>query len=90
MTIQSYPDELDYVNARLHPLSQTDDHSFLGTFCQAALRADELNYEIIRPALLELMKKYPANPDRLRMERHDRGVDEPRVTNHESPITGAE
>lgn len=75
MIIQDCPDELDYVNAQIHPLgaSRWDDKSFLGTFCQACLRADAQNYEIIRPALLILMEKYPADPERLRMERIDRG-----------------
>jgi hypothetical protein len=77
MIIQSYPDELDYVNAQLHPLiRQADDKSFLDTFCLACLRADAQNYEILRPALVDLMQKYPADPERLRMERHDRGVKE--------------
>jgi hypothetical protein len=72
MTIQGYSSELDYVNAQL-TLKGDGDKSFLGTFCQACLRADEQNYELIRPALHAFMRKYPANPERLRMERHDRG-----------------
>lgn len=81
MIIQEYPDELDYVNAQLHPLIRdADDKSFLGTFCLACLRADNINYEILRPVLMILMVKYPANPERLRMERHDRGIDDPLVT----------
>jgi hypothetical protein len=93
MIIQHYPDELDYVNAHLHPKSGTDENSFLFTFCRACLRADSDNYELIRPALLTFMTKYKANPSRLWMERHDRGIDEPRpsdgspVTSHGSPIT---
>jgi hypothetical protein len=76
MEIQSYPDELDYVNAQLHPsIRAADDKSFLGTFCLACLRADGSNYEILRPSLFFLMAKYPANPERLAMERHDRGLD---------------
>jgi hypothetical protein len=76
--IQSYPDELDYVNAQLHPLVRSaDDKSFLGTFCQSCLRADGANYEALRPVLYFLMAKYPANSERLWMERHDRGIDEP-------------
>jgi len=75
MIIQGYPDELDYVNAQLHPLTRSnDDKSFLGTFCQACLRADDANYELLRPVLLAMIEKYPANEERLRIERHDRGV----------------
>jgi len=33
--------------------------SFLQTIAEAAQRADGENYEIIRPALLQLKKKYP-------------------------------
>lgn len=74
MIIQSYPEELDYVLAQLHPLVRgPEDTSFLGTFCLACLRADDSNYEMLRPALLKLMLKYPADPERLRMERHDSG-----------------
>lgn len=74
MIIQSYPDELDYVNAQVHPLVRgQDDKSFLGTFCMACLRADDQNYELIRPVLHELMEKYPADRARLAMERHDSG-----------------
>lgn len=75
MIIQFYPDELDYVNATLHPsLRAPDDKSFLGTFCQACLRADDDNYELLRPALLALMEKYPVGAERLEMERRDRGA----------------
>jgi hypothetical protein len=75
MIIQFYPDELDYVNATLHPsIRAADDKSFLGTFCLACLRADDENYELLRPVLAVLMGKYPADPERLAMERHDRGV----------------
>jgi hypothetical protein len=74
MIIQGYPDDLDYVNAQLHPqVRREDDKSFVGTFCLACLRADDLNYELLRPVLLMLMQKYPADPERLRMERHDSG-----------------
>jgi hypothetical protein len=90
MIIQSYPDELDYVNAQLHPsIRDADDKSFLGTFCLACLRADAQNYEILRLALNTLILKYPANPERLRMERHDRRVYESPITSHESRITGS-
>jgi hypothetical protein len=73
MIIQNYLDEFDYVNATLQQKGH-EDKSFLGTFCKACLRADEGNYEILRPALMILMMKYPANPERLRMERVDRGA----------------
>lgn len=86
MIIQYYPDELDYVNVRLlfhygalHPedslppvLRSLHPDSFLGTFCLACLRADSDNYELLRPALYVLMKQYPADPERLRIERADR------------------
>jgi hypothetical protein len=32
---------------------------FLKSLAQAALRADMFNYEILRPALLQLKSKYP-------------------------------
>ena len=73
MNIQCYPDELDYVNAKLHPAVREDDSSFLATFLRACLRADAENYELLRPALAEMMKKYPPDPVRLRMEREDNG-----------------
>lgn len=87
MIIQEYPDELDYVNATLHPFANStatrDEKSFLGAFCNTCLRADGENYELLRPALIVLMQKYPADADRLRMERHDRGLsDESPVTDH--------
>jgi len=78
--IQSYPDELDYVNAKLRgvidrsegkPVAGPFEGSFLSAFCLACLRADSENYEFIRPALLLLMDKYPADPERLRAERED-------------------
>lgn len=72
MNIQFYPDDLDYVNAQLHPLSFTDSNSFLATFCNACLRADAENYELLRPVLAVLMGKYPARPERLDAERMDR------------------
>ena len=73
MNIQFYPDELDYVNATLHPLAPKPGR-YLELLCHAALRADTENYELIRPALLAAMAKYPPNEERLQMERHDRGV----------------
>lgn len=86
MIIQSYPDELDYVNAQLHPLVRSkNDQSFLGTFCLACLRADGSNYQLLRPVLHVLMEKYPADRERLRMERlrmerHDSGLADSPVT----------
>jgi hypothetical protein len=73
MNIQFYPDELDWVNATI--LDANNSKSFLETFCHAALRADFQNYEIIRPALLQFIEKYPARPERIAAERHDRGAD---------------
>jgi hypothetical protein len=76
MCIQFFPDELDYVNAVLHPIEDKCG-SFLELFCHACLAADSENYLLIRPALLVLMGKYPARPERLAVERHDRGADRP-------------
>ena len=70
MIIQSYPDDLDYVNATLHGRGD-HDKSFLGTFCLACLRADSENYELLRPLLAVLMMKYPASARRLAIERSD-------------------
>lgn len=75
MTIQGYPEELDYVNAQLHGRGP-DDISFLGTFCLACLRADAENYEDLRCALHIFMMRYPASAERLKMERADRGAEE--------------
>ncbi len=77
MEAANYPDELDYINAQLHPLMRhKGDQSFPATFLHACLRADADNYEILRPALAALMQKYPANRTRLWMERHERGIRE--------------
>jgi hypothetical protein len=46
----------------------------LVSFCQACLRADGENYELMRPALIVLMGKYPPDAARLEMERRDRGA----------------
>jgi hypothetical protein len=72
MTIQFYPDELDYVNAQLHPLVKCG--AFLECFFQSCLRADDENYELLRPILKEFILKYPANEERLAMERLERGI----------------
>ena len=72
MTIQFYPDELDYVNAKLHPMAPKTG-SFLTSFLQACLAADSENYELLRPALRQIMLKHPASPERLEMERRDSG-----------------
>lgn len=73
--IQLFPDELDYVNAKLHPLGGTDEHSFLCNFLTACIRADAENYRLLQPILRQYMVKYPANPERLHMERRDRGAE---------------
>lgn len=79
MNIQFYPDELDYVNAKLHPtgiraiVEDANTGSFLATFLLACSRADAQNYELPRPVLKVMMEKYPAHPFRLAMERHDSG-----------------
>lgn len=41
----------------------TRSGDFLRTIAKAALRADYVNYEILRPALLELHGKYPEYHD---------------------------
>lgn len=73
MTIQFYPDELDYVNASLSVAAQKVG-SFLEYFLHACQTADSENYELLRPALKIIMEKYPAEPGRLAMEHLDRGV----------------
>lgn len=73
MNIQFYTDELDYVNAKTHIFGGIDPMSFLGTFLRACLLADSENYELLRPVLAVLMKKYPADPRRLAQERYDNG-----------------
>ena len=72
MNIQFYPDELDYANAKLHPHAPTVG-SFLKSFLNACANADFQNYELLRPVLKVMMEKYPADPLRLAMERHDAG-----------------
>jgi hypothetical protein len=73
MTIQNYPIELDYVNAKLHS-REMDDQSFLGTFLQACLRADAENYELLRQTLFLMMFKYPSDRESIQRERHARGA----------------
>jgi hypothetical protein len=70
--IQSYPEELDYVNACMHPTAAHG--SFLDAFLQACISADSENYELLRPVLRALIVKYPAPPERLEGERRDRGA----------------
>jgi hypothetical protein len=41
----------------------TESGGFLKTLADAALRADCQNYAILRPALLEIQKKYPVYHD---------------------------
>lgn len=72
--IQCDTDALDYVNAKLHPLAPRPGR-FLELFLHCCLRADDQNYEILRPALQYFMEKYPADPKRLEMERMDRGAE---------------
>jgi len=69
--IQEFPDELDYVNAKLHPLSPASG-SYLLWLCYTALASDANNYPLIQPAIRSAMVKYPADPDRLAAERRDR------------------
>lgn len=73
MTIQFYPDELNYVNAMLHPLAHRDPDSFLGAFFAACRRADPENYELLRPIVHKFMEKYPASPKILEIEKRDSG-----------------
>lgn len=70
MIIQQYLKELNYCNAKLHPLSNKVG-SFLEFFLHACLRADAENYELLRPALLVMMDKYPADKERLEREEMD-------------------
>jgi hypothetical protein len=70
MNIQGYPDELNYINAILHP-EAPQVGSFFKTFCQACLAADAENYEIIRPVLRVMMTKYPCDIQRLAAEERD-------------------
>lgn len=74
--IQDYPDELDYVNATLRSRG-SELKSFLCVFCEACLRADGDNYVMLRGPLLQLMRKYPARPAHLAMERIDSGRELP-------------
>lgn len=82
VSIQCYPAELDYVSAQLHGREE-DDRSFLETFCWACLRADGFNYPLLRPALIAFMEKYPADPERLRIERIDSGREPVPSSNHD-------
>ncbi|HXP82600.1 MAG TPA: hypothetical protein VN976_22060 [Verrucomicrobiae bacterium] len=72
MNIQGYPDELNYVNAILHPLAPKSG-SFLTAFCQACQAADFENYEFLRPPLAVFMQKYPCDVQRRAMEERDSG-----------------
>jgi hypothetical protein len=59
VVIQMYPEEVEYVR-----LKMLQDHqpqgSFLWSFFDACLRADDENYEYLRPTLRLFMVKYPA------------------------------
>jgi hypothetical protein len=70
MSIQEYPDELNYVNAKISERRDMTT-SFVHAFAQACLRADDENYTKIRPALHFFMQKYPAEPKRLAAEVAD-------------------
>lgn len=67
MTIQSYPQELAYVNAKL----SDEPGDFLGHFLNACLRADEENYELLRLPLAVLRSRYPASAKRMQAENDD-------------------
>lgn len=68
--IQGYPDELDWVNAKM--AESPESKSFVTTVCWVALRADPQNYEMFRDFLHQVMRKYPAKPDLLEAQRRDR------------------
>lgn len=59
----------------LHPWLSVAHHyggGFIATLAEAALRADECNYAILRPTLLQFREKYPQYDDerfRMRAER---------------------
>jgi hypothetical protein len=55
--INFYPKEAAYVRGKYG--SRKDSNSFLEKFCEACLRADNENYELLRPAVQAFMKKYP-------------------------------
>ena len=69
--IQDYPQELDYVNAKLAEAHEGSE-SFLVAFLNACLRADDENYAVIQVALRFFITKYPAKPERLAAEKADR------------------
>jgi hypothetical protein len=68
MTMHHYPEESTYILAILHPKAPKVG-SFLMAFCEACVRADIENYELLRPALKVLMKKYPCDIQRQAVER---------------------
>jgi hypothetical protein len=72
VNINLYPEELDWVNATIS--IRAGSNSFLELFCEACLRADFQNYELLRPVVAEFMRKYPAPPARIAAERQDRGA----------------
>jgi hypothetical protein len=74
--IQREPALLNYVNAWLHPAHRKPG-GFLEAFLNACIRASPDNWMLIRPALLVIMLKYPADPEILAIEEHDNpGSDE--------------
>jgi hypothetical protein len=68
--IQLYPDLLDYANAKIREARGA--RSFMSAFCEACLRADGANFEVLRPTLTTLMQKYPAKAPLLDIERRER------------------
>jgi hypothetical protein len=43
----------------IHPAFGADKNSFVHAFAEAVCRADSENYLVLRPALIELARKYP-------------------------------
>ena len=72
MIIQAYLEELNYVNAKLHPRA-AECGSFLQAFLRACVAADSFNYELLRPCLHSCMAKYPADPELLAIEQREAG-----------------
>jgi hypothetical protein len=57
------------VNAKLK--EKLGAKSMLNSFLDACLRADNLNYEILRHVLHIFMEKYPARKEFLKIEEED-------------------
>lgn len=58
MIIQFYDEDLDYVNRKI----MENVGQFLDHFLHACLHADDENYELLRPVLHQIAKKYPLRP----------------------------